>query len=316
MLSHNTYYVDRRYSTGGIIHFMSISTRLSDVFELSEEIVFDNSSKFVFFSDIHRGDNSKADNFAPNKDTYLSALDYYHKNGYYYIEIGDGDELWENDRFSPILKAHQDTFLSIRRFHNVGRLCMIFGNHDIFKRNRKFVKKTLFEYYNPESGMYEPLFNNIKMHEGLILRYRDTQNKIFIVHGHQGDLINDRLWPLARFLVRYVWRRIEYLRLRSPISPSRSILRRNIIENGIINWVKANNQMIIAGHTHHAMFARPGEPPYFNDGCCVHPGYITCIEIDCGSIMLVKWEQKPELGRNYSITREIVKGPHQLSDFF
>lgn len=37
-------------------------------------------------------------------------------------------------------------------------------------------------------------------------------------------------------------------------------------------------------------------PCYFNDGCCVYTNGITCLEIDRGSIRLVKW-QKPEMTR-------------------
>ena len=39
---------------------MSTSKRLTEVFESAHEIPFDDSGKFVFFSDIHRGDNSWA----------------------------------------------------------------------------------------------------------------------------------------------------------------------------------------------------------------------------------------------------------------
>lgn len=41
---------------------MSISKRLTKVFESAREISFDDSSKFILFSDVHRADNSWADN--------------------------------------------------------------------------------------------------------------------------------------------------------------------------------------------------------------------------------------------------------------
>jgi hypothetical protein len=44
---------------------MSVASRLSEVLESSEEISFDNFSKFILFGDCHRGDNSWADDFAP-----------------------------------------------------------------------------------------------------------------------------------------------------------------------------------------------------------------------------------------------------------
>jgi len=78
---------------------MSTSKRLTEVFKSAEEILFDDSSKFIFFSDCHRGDNSWSDDFADNQNLFFHALNYYYNKGFTYIEIGDGDELWENKIF-------------------------------------------------------------------------------------------------------------------------------------------------------------------------------------------------------------------------
>jgi len=295
---------------------MSTFTRLDRVLNASDEILIDDTSRLVFLSDCHRGDNSKADDFASNSSIYCYALEYYYKRGYTYVEIGDGDELWENDYFSSLLQAHGNVYLQMRKFHQEGRLYMIWGNHDIFKSRSRYVKKNLYEYYDPVTQKSEPLFDNIKVHEGLILRYRDTNHKILIVHGHQGDLLNDCLWPLSRFLVRYIWRHFELLRCRNPISPARNASRTNTIESNIIRWIKANNQIVIAGHTHHAAFARPGEAPYFNDGCCVNNDYITGIEIQNGEIMLVEWYKKLSDRGLPEISRKISAGPEKINAFF
>jgi hypothetical protein len=45
--------------------------------------------------------------------------------------------------------------------------------------------------------------------------------------------------------------------------------------------------MLVAGHNHRPMFPEIGEPLYFNDGSCVHPFFITGIEIDRGKISLI-----------------------------
>jgi len=50
---------------------MSVASRLSEVFESSGEIPFDDSSKLVFFSDCHRGDNSWTDDFAPIRISFF-----------------------------------------------------------------------------------------------------------------------------------------------------------------------------------------------------------------------------------------------------
>jgi hypothetical protein len=44
-------------------------------------------------------------------------------------------------------------------------------------------------------------------------------------------------------------------------------------------------------------FALPAEsalPCYFNTGCCGYTNGITCLEIDRGSLRLVKWQREPE----------------------
>jgi hypothetical protein len=54
--------------------------------------------KIVLFSDCHRGTGTAADSFLPNKSLYMAALSYYWDHGFTYVELGDGDELWENRR--------------------------------------------------------------------------------------------------------------------------------------------------------------------------------------------------------------------------
>lgn len=58
--------------------------------------------KYVLFSDCHRGNGTNNDNFLKNQHLYMAALRYYAKNQYTYIELGDGDELWENRKMEQI----------------------------------------------------------------------------------------------------------------------------------------------------------------------------------------------------------------------
>jgi hypothetical protein len=74
---------------------MKTEQRLTRAYKKAKIEYFDNQSKYVFFSDVHRGDDSVSDEFARNQNIYLHALNYYYKEGYVYIEAGDGDELWE-----------------------------------------------------------------------------------------------------------------------------------------------------------------------------------------------------------------------------
>ena len=96
---------------------MSTFNRLTKVFNSSKELQFDNSSKLVFMSDCHRGDNSWADNFAHNQNLMFTALSHYYNKDFTYIEIGDGDELWENRKFSTIRQSHSHIFWILRKFY-------------------------------------------------------------------------------------------------------------------------------------------------------------------------------------------------------
>ncbi|MCY6369298.1 metallophosphoesterase [Clostridium ganghwense] len=296
---------------------MSTFKCLTKVFKSSKEIFIDDLSKFILISDCHRGDNSWTDDFANNENILFTALNYYYEHDFTYIEIGDGDELWENRKFSEIRQTHSPIFWLMSKFYNDKRLYMIWGNHDIVKKNKKYVQKNLYYYYDERKEKYKPLFDKIEVYEGLILKYLSTKNKIFIVHGHQGDLINDQLWRLSRFLIRYIWRPLTlHLGVKDPTSPAKNYKKKKITEKNIIKWVKANNQMVIAGHTHRPMFPDVGEPPYFNDGSCVHPRCITGIEIQNGKIMLVKWSVKTKNDGTLYVEREIISGPKKLQSFF
>ena len=202
------------------------------------------------------------------------------------------------------------------KFHKEKRLHLIWGNHDIERKDRKNVEKTLYRYYDEREKRYEPLFERIELQEGLILRHSDTENKIFLVHGHQGDLITDRLWWLGRFFVRYLWKHLQVLGVRDPTSPAKNFKKRVEVEKKMIEWVRANHQMLIAGHTHRPTFPDEGAPPYFNDGSCVHPRCITGIEIQNGEIMLIKWWVRPKDDGALYVTREVLVGPKKLQSFF
>ena len=52
-------------------------------------------SRFVVFSDAHRGDGTGADDFAANSLIFKCALDYYLAKGFTLIELGDAEELRE-----------------------------------------------------------------------------------------------------------------------------------------------------------------------------------------------------------------------------
>lgn len=295
---------------------MSAIKHLTDVYNTADELLIDHNSKIVLFSDCHRGEGNWGDNFFNNQNLYFAALNHYYDNGFVYIEIGDGDELWENRSMEDIKYTYSHIFWLLSKFYTAGRFHMLYGNHDIVKKDKAFVKD-YFEYYYDESlKKYIPLFPGIKIKEGLILRFKDSSDTIFLVHGHQVDFLNYTIWRIARLLVRYLWRPFELVGIRNPTSPAKSYDKKVKVELKLMDWSKQQEQMLIAGHTHRPVFPKPGEPLYFNDGSCVHPRCITAIEIEDSTISLVKWAVKVRKDRSLYVERVVLEGPAMLSDYF
>ncbi|QBD87623.1 serine/threonine protein phosphatase [Clostridium tetani] len=300
---------------------MYVSSKLNHLYKTSKKLSFDDNSKIVFMSDCHRGDGSWKDNLARNRNIYFSALQYYYNNGFTYIELGDGDELWENRNFINILNAHEEIFKLLYKFHIDKRLYLIFGNHDIIKKDKKYMHKnelciSRHSYYkNLLHGKL--LFDNIDVHEALVLKHIPSNSKILLIHGHQGDFINDRFWKFSRFAVRYIWSILEgSFGFKDPTSPAKNYSKKNFVEKQIIKWAKDNRCVIIAGHTHKPYFPMPNEVPYFNDGSCVHPYSVTSIEIEFDKICLVKWSISANSNGALFVDRKIIKGPEKLMDYF
>lgn len=297
---------------------MNLFKHLSQVFESANRIPFDDSSRIILMSDCHRGTGSQADDFFKNENLYLSALNHYYNEGYTYIEIGDGDELWENKKLADIINAHPNVFQLLTQFYQEKRLYFIYGNHDMVKRNTKYVESNLYEYYDKRERKERPLFENIQVHEGLVLEYREhlANKEIFLIHGHQVDFLNSSIWRWARFLVRYLWKPLELFGISNPTSPAQNQEKKEKIGKRLTDWTIRENQMLIAGHNHRPMFPEIGEPLYFNDGSCVHPLFITGIEINEGEITLVKWSVKVNEEGVLFVGRDSIAGPKKLSDLF
>ncbi len=289
--------------------------RISKVFESAEEISIDDSSRLIIMSDVHRGDGGWTDAFSNNQNLYFAALFHYYHENYTYIELGDGDELWKNKKLSTIIYEYSHVYWLLSKFFNDDRLYLIYGNHDMVKRDDQFVRNNLYQYYDEREKINIPLFENIKLHEGLVLKHRVTGQKTLLIHGHQVSFLDYELWRLSRFLVRYLWRPLESFGVNDPTSTSKNYDKKDAVEKTLIEWVKREKHLLIAGHTHRPMFPEVGEPQYFNDGSSVHPRCITGIEIADGNITLVKWDIKTKNNGTMFIGREVLAGPRKLKDY-
>ncbi|MCL2436920.1 MAG: metallophosphoesterase [Clostridiales bacterium] len=295
---------------------MKTRTRLDAVFEKAFPVPFDDGSKFVFFSDIHRGDDSLSDEFGRNKHIFYHALDYYYQNGFTYVEIGDGDELWEYPNFEVIRSAHTATFEMLKMFYDDNRFYMLFGNHNMQFSNDDYVKKTLYRVYDEYLGEEVDLFPGITVHEALVLIHRDTRQEVFVVHGHQGDLLNDQLAPISHFIVKFFWRFMHnVLGINYAASPAKSRRKRHKVEKRYTKWNTNHDIIIICGHTHRPRFPSPDEPAYFNTGCCMHPRGITCLELIYGKFVLVTWNVHTKRDGSLYIKRTALKGPEPIRSY-
>jgi predicted phosphodiesterase len=295
---------------------MSSSKRISRAYETARRISFDNDSKFIIFSDCHRGDNSFADDFANNRNIYFHALQDYYKKGFTYCELGDGDELWENMFFKDVFEAHKNVFELMKLFYAEGRLYRLVGNHDMVYSHPRFVEKNLFTYFDKITGKDAPLFPDISFTEGLVLEHEKTGQELFMMHGHQADWMNYVGWKFNRLMVRILWRQLQIFGIGDPTSPGRNYKNLIKVERRTKRWIIQNNNLFtIMGHTHRPRFPEPGDIAFFNDGSCIHPRCITGLEIENGEISLIKWLIATSEDGTLKVIRVLLEGPQKLIDY-
>ena len=291
-----------------------MNKKIDEIFKKSERLSIDDDTKIVIMSDCHRGAGDNYDNFVKNQNIFKAALKEYYDRGFIYIELGDGDDMWEVKNYKNIINVHLDTFKQLKKFNDSGRLIMIYGNHDIEKKSPNILKKYFYKYYDETTDKNEMLLNNLIAHESLILNYKNYD--IFLIHGHQVDFLNSTLWRLARFLVRYVWRTLEHIGTKDLTGAAKNYHITRGSEKKLQQWSIKNNKILIAGHTHRAIFPKAGESLYFNDGSCIHPNGITCLEIENGNITLVRWEFETNKNKLISVERKILDGNEPIIKFF
>ncbi len=262
-------------------------------------------SRFCIISDCHRGDGTSNDNFLKNQSLYFTALKYYYTNDFTYIELGDGDELWELRSMSQIIEIHNNVFWLLSLFYQQDRLYMLYGNHDMEKKTPGYSERVCGTYFCTDTQCRKPLFPNLTVHEGLILENICDGARLYLTHGHQADFLNSILWKLARFLVRYLWRPLEHFGVLDPTSAAKNYTKKDRIEQRLSDFAIQNKLHLITGHTHKPRLDAAA-PNYMNSGSCVHPRCITCIEIVDNIISLVKWTYNTKKDGTLYVDRELI----------
>jgi len=143
---------------------MGTQARLNRAFLNAPMLPLSNRSRYVLMSDCHRGVGNSSDNFLKNQHLYFAALEHYYRQGFTYIELGDGDELWENRSIKNIMDIHSDVFCFLSQFARENRLYLLYGNHDMVKRKKRL----------------QPLFSPISKFE--ICQYISRYIFIFLYH--------------------------------------------------------------------------------------------------------------------------------------
>ena len=293
---------------------MRTMQRLTRAYRYARIEEFDDDSRYVFLSDVHRGDGSAADEFVKNKNTYLAALEHYYADGYTYIEVGDGDELWETPDFKHVLKANGTVYKLLKRFHDDGRLVMIWGNHNLQLSDPEYVREN-FSTFVGDSGEVEDFMPGFKPCEALLLRHRGTGQEVLTLHGHQGDFPNDQNWRFTMWTFRIFWKYMHAFGIRSPSSPVKNAFKQHKVERNYKKWIREHSRALICGHTHREKFHRPGDLPYFNTGCCTFPAYITGLEIVGGQIVMIGWRVEADERGYLHVAKHVLAGPEPLSAF-
>ena len=270
-------------------------------------------SRFIVFSDAHRGDGSGADDFAANSLIFKCALDYYLAEGFTLIEMGDAEELWEVERFDQIYITHTSIYERLAAFHDSDppktRYIKIWGNHDL--------------YWQDNEAALRRLFPGINIYEAALL-----DGHILLWHGHQADpSCSGARARVTKFLVGKFWTALQRFGFRDPTRAANNPGRCDQIDETLHTWATGGLpdsfgfkigkiDTIIAGHTHRPVYENlsltermylesnvgtqgirrklHADRAYYNTGSCVHPRCITGIEITPGkegrpAFTLVKW---------------------------
>jgi len=221
----------------------AIKQRLNEFYNGTEqnikELSQNSNTKYAIFSDLHLGDGKKADNFSRNEETMRFALNYYKENGYSLIFLGDVEDLWQF-HLNKIQGRYDEKIYTLIRSFTDKKVYRIFGNHD-----------REWEWKRPP----DPLLND----DGMRHRTPETiklGNDIFLLHGHQGDYLCDKVARFSKFLSRRAKPLVSTFKMFG--YENRSATKSQIPKNRerlYYNWANGKKVILISGHTHNAIFA-------------------------------------------------------------
>ncbi|MBZ5857966.1 metallophosphoesterase [Flavihumibacter profundi] len=288
-----------------------------------------DENPIIIFSDMHKGTRDGSDDFANCEENFLAALDHYNKRKFYYLNLGDSEELWENI-LPAVIKSNKACFEAEGKFLERNAFIKLFGNHDLYWGYDLLASAVLKSIYKMP----------LKAHAGAVLRANLPNGNldIFCTHGHQGDSQSDGN-AFSKWFVSYIWGPLQSFLEINTNTPSCNEENKTLHNQFMYEWSAVQeNLVLVTGHTHQPVFnslthleslylqleaARSKndeaaintilaeiprrrreydyvnqsyqsmKPSYFNAGCCCYAdGDITGIEIAEGYMRLVKWGKK------------------------
>lgn len=142
---------------------MSCEKRIDRAISKGTTLLLGKCSRYAVFSDCHRGCGNMSDNFLRNQHLYFAALEHYYAEGFYYLELGDGEELWENRCLKRIQDSHSNVYQMFACLKRKNRFCKIYGNHDMELRK--------------------------ELPESIRLKNQAGGRDVCMIHGHQADFL-------------------------------------------------------------------------------------------------------------------------------
>ncbi len=206
------------------------------------------ASRYVIFSDHHKGARNRADDFQQCEAAYLAALDYYYTQGHTLVVLGDAEELQEEPKIEAVMRSYPAVLRREARFHPE-RLARVYGNHDGAWQAEALVRRWM-----------EPFFPGLAYQESLLFEVSqpgggEPAGEVFLIHGHQGTLDSDLL-GFAGGLVLPFYRVFQILTGLGKTSPSQDACLRSKHDNRMYRWVARRRRLVlIAGHTHRPVWS-------------------------------------------------------------
>ncbi len=196
--------------------YLIVQKRLDALRRSVRVIPWNDYSRLLFINDLHcgLGKDSHKDDFYKNSALCLDTIRDFKGKGFQIIGSGDIADLWENPY---VFWRIRDTYKYLFKILDSGLLLR--GNHDW----------------------------ELSGDEAILLRHTHTGQEILVCHGHQGDLWNDELWQVGKWVTQHWGEVQEQLGISDPTGWK--IRKHEMQEEKLIQWAEENIDLI-CGHTH------------------------------------------------------------------